>query len=259
VEALWFPESQYQKTQDGNFVAIIDLVRWLLGNFASIDEVKQAMSRIKVVGVYVPELRQVPGMHVAVHDAGGQNIVIEFIGGEQKIYENPIGVMTNRPTFDWHLTNLRNYISLDREDHPPQSIAGVKIESNGSGNGWIGLPGDWTPPSRFVRVAKFVHATPTVENAAKAVNLAVHILNTVDIPWGTIKPEQLASITAYDYTQWVIVKDLKNKVLYFRSYEDLILKKIDLKKLRLKPGTAPKSIPIENKYDTILNVTDKLL
>ena len=259
VEALWFPESKYPEAKDANFVVVTDFGRWLLGNFALVDEVKQALSKTQVVGAYVPELRQVPGMHVAVHDAQGNNLVIEFIGGDLKIYDNPIGVMTNRPTFDWHLTNLRNYVHLNSTDLSHQAIAGVKIDPTGSGSGWLGLPGDWTPPSRFVRVVKFVHSVPPVKNESEAVNLAEHILNTVDIPWGTIKTNEFPLINAYDYTQWVLIKDLKNKVLYFRSYRDLTLKKVDLKKLDLKRGAATKTTPIESKSGTIVDVTEKLL
>jgi hypothetical protein len=58
------------------------------------------------------ELNMEPPIHIAVHDTAGNNIVIEFIEGKVNVYDNPIGVMTNAPTFDWHLTNLRNYVNL---------------------------------------------------------------------------------------------------------------------------------------------------
>ncbi|MBU1151082.1 MAG: linear amide C-N hydrolase [Proteobacteria bacterium] len=104
IEFLWFTESKYQEAKNGDWLSVGDLSHWLLGNFATVDEVKTAFPRVKVVGVYVPQLGMVPGFHAAVHDARGNNIVVEFINGETKIYDNPIGVMTNKPTFDWHLT-----------------------------------------------------------------------------------------------------------------------------------------------------------
>lgn len=254
VEFLWFPGSVYGKAKGNDFVAITELGLWLLGNFATVDEVKNALADRPLVGVYIPQLKQVPGFHVAVHDARGKNLVIEFVNGEKKIYDNPIGVMTNRPTFDWHLANLRNYLNLTPVDKESQTIAGVDVEASGSGNGWLGLPGDWMPPSRFVRTVKLLHAAAPAKNSAEAVNLAEHILNAVDIPYGVIKAQPAGS----DYTQWCVIKDLSNRALYYRSYRDMGLKRIDIKQLSLNPGAAPKVIRIEDGTRNVINVTDKL-
>src|SRR5512135_2949672 len=124
------------------------------------------------------------GLHIAFHDAGGNNLVVEFISGEVKVYDNPIGVLTNRPEFPWQMNNLRNYVNLDAKDVDSKMLNGVKIEAMGVGSGMHGLPGDWTPPSRFVRVAYSLDAALKPKDAAGAVNLAEHLLNIVDIPKG---------------------------------------------------------------------------
>lgn len=259
ADFLWFTESQYQEAKDTNWLAVTDLAHWLLGNFASVDEVKKELPKLKVVGVYVPQLRQVPGFHAAVHDAKGNNIVIEFIKGKIKIYDNPIGVMTNKPTFDWMLTNLRNYVNLDPYDRPSVNIAGTKINATGSGTGWLGMPGDWSPPSRFVRTVHIVHSADPARDAAGAVNLAEHVLNAVDIPVGVIKTKGPLNKDLVDYTQWIVIKDLTNKLLYFRSYHDLTLKKVDMKKLNFNPGAKMKTIRIEDGSRNIMDLTGKLM
>jgi len=258
VEFLWFTESKYQEARNDDWLSIGDLSHWLLGNFATVDEVKRALSRITVIGVYVPQLGMVPGLHAALHDARGNNIVVEFISGETKIYDNPIGVMTNKPAFDWQLTNLRNYVNLDPYDKEEKMIAGVKICPPGSGTGWLGMPGDWSPPSRFIRTVMMVHSADPVNTAMEGVNLAEHILNAVDIPMGVIKTKDIKNKDMIDYTQWIVIKDLTNKVLYFRSYQDLSLKKIDMKKLNFSHGAQIKTIRIESGVRTILDVTEKL-
>jgi choloylglycine hydrolase len=258
VGFLWFTESKYQEAKNGDWLSIGDLSHWLLGNFATVDEVKKALPGVTVVGVYVPQLRMVPGLHAAVHDARGNNIVVEFINGETKIYDNPIGVMTNKPTFDWQLTNLRNYVNLDPYDKEGKTIAGVKVNPAGSGTGWLGMPGDWSPPSRFVRTVMIVDSADPVNNAAEAVNLAEHILNAVDIPMGVIKTMHLENKDMIDYTQWIVIKDLTNRVMYFRSYQDLTLKKVDMKKLNFNRGAEIKTIRIESGIRTILDMTEKL-
>ncbi|MDI6725823.1 MAG: choloylglycine hydrolase family protein [Smithellaceae bacterium] len=254
VEFLWFPGSAYNRQQGGDFIVITDLGLWLLGNFATVEEVKKAIADQPLVGVFIPQIGQIPGFHVAVHDAGGRNLVIEFINGEKRIYDNPIGVMTNRPTFDWHLANLRNYLNLTPTDKDSETIAGVVVEASGSGNGWLGLPGDWMPPSRFVRTVKLVHAAKPVKNASEAVNLAEHILNAVDIPLGVIK----AQPAGYDYTQWSVIKDLTNRIVYYRSYRDLALKRIDMKALDFNPGAAMKTLPIADGGWNTIDVTGQL-
>ncbi len=263
VEFLWFTESQYAKAKNSNWLAITDLGHWLLGNFSTVSEVKKKIGQVTVVGAYVPQLKMVPGFHAAVHDAKGNNIVIEFINGETKVYDNPIGVMTNKPTFDWQLTNLRNYINLTPIDAEAKKIAGVNIAPAGSSSGWLGLPGDWTPPSRFVRTAMMVHTADPVKDAAAAVNLAEHILNANDIPMGVIKTatkiNKAINKMMVDYTQWIVIKDLTNKVMYFRSYQDLALKKVDLKQLNLNQGAMVKTLHIEDGSKSILDKTDKLI
>ncbi|MDZ4185083.1 MAG: linear amide C-N hydrolase, partial [Desulfuromonadales bacterium] len=254
VEFLWFPGSEYNRQQGDDFIVITDLGLWLLGNFATVDEVKKAIADQPLVGVFIPQIGQIPGFHVAIHDAGGRNLVIEFINGEKRIYDNPIGVMTNRPTFDWHLANLRNYLNLTPVDKDSETIAGVVVEASGGGNGWLGLPGDWMPPSRFVRTVKLVHAAKPVKDAVEAVNLAEHILNAVDIPVGVIK----AQPTGYDYTQWAVIKDLTNRIVYYRSYRDLVLKRIDMKALDFNPGAAMKTLPIADGSRNIIDVTGRL-
>jgi len=258
TEFLWFTESQYQTATDDNWLAVTALGPWLLGNFATVAEVKKELPRLKVIGVYVPQMKMVPGFHAAVHDAGGNSIVIEFINGETKIYDNPLGVMTNKPTFDWQLTNLRNYINLTPYDKEENTLAGQKFVATGSGSGWHGLPGDWTPPSRFVRTALMVGSADPVKDAAGAVNLAEHILNTNDIPLGVIKAGQPTDKAQVDYTQWIVIKDLTNQALYYRSYQDLALKKIDMKKLNFTPGAEQRSVSIEDGGRNILDRTDKL-
>lgn len=261
IEGLWLPETQYQgvtEAEAGRAINIGRLGAWILGNFKTVDEVKEAVKKVCVWSSVVPEIKMEPPIHFAVHDAGGKNIAIEFIKGKTNIYDNPIGVMTNSPTFDWHLTNLRNYVNLTCQNAEPIKIEGVNLTPTGNGSGMLGVPGDWTPPSRFVRAAMFVHFADPVKNALEGVNLAAHILNTVDIPHGGIKQKGHES-PMKDYTQWIAIKDLTNKIFYFRDYKNLSLRAIDLKKLKFAPGTKIKSIPLESNEYGIVEITDKLL
>ena len=94
-------------------------------------------------------------VHVVVYDKTGASIVIEPLDGKLKVYDNPLGVITNSPTFDWHMINVRNYVALNPRNVPPVTINGTTFRNMGQGSGMLGLPGDFTPPSRFVRASVF--------------------------------------------------------------------------------------------------------
>ena len=167
--------------------------------------------------------------------------------------------MTNRPGFDWQMANLRNYVNLDVRDVPSLTLNGVKIEQTGVGSGLRGLPGDWTPPSRFVKLAFGVDAALKSHNAAEAVNTAEHLLNTVDIPKGAIKePTVIPGKYLYGYAQWVIIKDLTNKVLYYKTYENTAWRSVDLKKFDIAPGNAVKTLALAAGGPLSIDVSGKL-
>ena len=95
--------------------------------------------------------------------------------------------MTNSPAYDWHLLNLRNYANLTPQAARPHAIDGVSLAPFGAGSGMLGLPGDFTPPSRFVRAVAFVNTMVHAKDAADAVNAASVMLNNFDIPKGLVR------------------------------------------------------------------------
>ncbi|MDO8489168.1 MAG: choloylglycine hydrolase family protein [Candidatus Omnitrophota bacterium] len=257
-DALLFTGAKYQQAEPNKFVTISDFGSWIMGNFATVEEVKEALPKINVAGSSLKEAGGQLDFHVAVHDASGKNLVIEFIDGQVKVYDNPLGVMTNRPDFAWQLNNLRNYINLDARDKKDKMLNGLKLEPTGVGSGLLGLPGDWTPPSRFVRVAYSLDAALPVKDALEAVNLAEHLLNIVDIPKGAIKENPAPFVMMEGYAQWVVIKDLTNLILYYKTYENTAWKKVDLKKFSLVPGAPQKSLVIDDKQQKVIDVSGEV-
>ena len=89
-----------------------ELGTYLLTTTASADEAVQAVQQIRVGSTKFPAWNMVVPAHYRISDATGRSFVLEYVGGKLTIYENPLRVMSNAPTFDWHLTNLRNYMNL---------------------------------------------------------------------------------------------------------------------------------------------------
>ncbi|MEA3419505.1 MAG: linear amide C-N hydrolase [Campylobacterota bacterium] len=133
-----------------------DFTQWILSMFSTVDEVKKAIqnNEVAISPVLTPGFPpQVQPFHFVVYDKTGKSIVIEPIDGKLKMYDNPIGVITNSPTFDWHMTNLGNYVNLLAHTPEAPKLFNKEIKSLGQGSGMLGLPGDFTPPSRFVRAS----------------------------------------------------------------------------------------------------------
>jgi len=155
--------------------------------------------------------------------------VIEPVGGALKIYDNSLGVMSNSPTFDWHMTNLRNYVNLTATNVPPIDLGGINLAQFGQGSGLRGLPGDFTPPSRFVRAVAFSQSAVPTDTAAQSVLQAFHILNNFDIPVGSVRETHDGQLHT-DYTIWTSASDLKNLRWYFKTYNDQSIRSVDLAK-----------------------------
>ncbi len=206
-----------------------EYANWLLGNFASVDEVKANFNKVALVPVVIDAIKQVPPVHFVVHDRSGKSIVIEPLNKTLKIYDNPLGVLTNSPTFDWHMTNLRNYVNLTATNVPPLGLGGVTLAQFGQGSGLRGLPGDFTPPSRFVRAVAFSQSAIPSATAEQAVLQAFHILNNFDIPYGAVREVDNGQMHAEE-TTWTSASDLKNLRWYFRTYDDQSIRSVDLAK-----------------------------
>src|SRR5271167_2349055 len=222
---------------------------WALSQFATVDEVKAALPSILVWGEPLAAFGNafVP-LHYVIHDAKGNSIVLEWVGGKLNIYDNTVGVMTNSPTYDWQMTNLRNYVSLSPDNAKPVTVNGVQYAANGQGSGLLGLPGDPTPPSRMVQTVFALSSAVKPKNQTEALVLAQKLMNRVDLPAGLARDPSTGDS---DITQWVVFRDHTNKVYYYRTYEDMTLQAVDLKKLDFSPGSAARRIAIANTKPTV--------
>ena len=231
---FYFPPSAgympYTAADSGKTIAQWEVGSYILENFANVDEVKANIGNIVVPSVMFSQWGFAPEAHYIVHDASGKSIVIEYIDGKLNVRDNPLGVITNSPSFDWHMTNLRNYVNLSVNSKPPVQLGAVKLVPTGQGTGMLGLPGDFTPPSRFVRAVAFAQSVSQPKTGQNAVLESFHILNQFDIPKGSARDGEKdanGNIQA-DYTLWTSASDLKAKRYYFRTYDNSQIRSVDL-------------------------------
>jgi choloylglycine hydrolase len=236
---FYFPTSAkympYTAADAGKTVAPWELGSWMLENFASVEEVKSNIAKIVVPSVVYSGWGFVPEVHFIVQDASGKSVVIEYVDGKLTLFDNPLGVLTNSPAFNWHMTNLRNYVNYSMTNVAPVKVGSVTLQPFGEGSGMLGLPGDFTPPSRFVRAVAFSQSVFPSETGEDAVMEAFHILNQFDIPKGAVreaKKDEHGNVHA-DHTQWTCASDLKAKRFYFRTYDNSQVRMVDLTKMPL--------------------------
>lgn len=235
----------------------MDFVRWMLSQFDSVEQVKAALKQVKIVPVFIDAKgNPSPTAHWRVTDKSGRNMVIEIVNnGEIHFYDNPVGVLTNSPDFPWQVTNLNNYVSLKPGTSGPTKFGDYQAKSFGVGTAFTGLPGDISPPARFVRAAFYVQTAPSMQTNLDAVSQAFHILNNFDIPLGTeFSPEHRAHIPDLpSATQWTSAIDQQNRVLYYKTMNDSRIKAFDLKTASLT-GTKETKLPLDSgkfTFDTV--------
>jgi choloylglycine hydrolase len=208
-----------------------------------VDEVKAAVAGVHVWGKPIGPVNLILPLHASVHDASGRSIVLEFTKEGPRVHDNLPGVLTNAPTFDWHLINVRNFLNLKAMSAGSIKVGASVLSPIGSGSGLLGIPGDWTPPSRFIRIAAMGHFAMEPRDAEAGVILAEHLLGSVTIPRGLEFVQDEGPVRA-NFTRWSVIKDLRNRVLYFRGYDSHAFRAIRLPKLDLRPDAKRCSFPI---------------
>lgn len=226
---FYFPRygeyEKYDVARRNKSIADLQLVSLLLGNCATVEDVKEVVKSVHVINID-PRASTV---HWRFADKSGRQIVLEHIDGESRFYEDTLGVLTNSPGFEWQLTNLNNYVNLYPGTTPPHKFGSMELVSFGVGSGFRGLPGDVTPPSRFVRAAFYQVTAPQRATALEAVLQGFQILNSFDIPIGIVTPEGKVPADIPSATQWTSATDIQNGIIYFRSMYDSTIRSIDLR------------------------------
>ena len=148
----------YNATYNNITLADLQFVAWILSQFSSVDEVKQGINDVRIVSIQ-PGPSSDNAIHWRVGDKTGKQIVIEIEKGVVHIYDNVIGVLTNAPNYEWHITNLNNYVNLTAQNSKRHAMGPIEVFPFSYGSGFLGLPGDFTPPSRFVRAAFFLESS----------------------------------------------------------------------------------------------------
>lgn len=206
---LRYPDAVYSSPAPGaDNIASFELIPWLLRRCSDVDEALALLSRTRVTdAAFSPELPPSP-LHWLVADSR-RSIVLEPEAHGLRIYDNPVGVLTNAPDFDFQMTNLAQYMALS--ENPPENRLAPEADLSvfSRGMGAIGLPGDMSSVSRFVR-AVFAARKCT---HARSVCQAFHILGSVEQLHGCVRVGE-----DYEYTRYTSCCETDRGIYHCRTY-----------------------------------------
>ena len=209
----------------------IDFSGWALGTCASTDELRAALTEVTIVDVAVDGWGPTaPPFHWIAYDRDGTAIVIEPLGGRLVVSDNPIGAMANSPDFDFQMKNLANHLNVQPMNVPSSTAFGTEVAASSQGSGALGLPGDGTSPSRFVRAAFFSASHKAPASATDGIHEVFHLLNQFDIPIGSVQARHDGTGVA-EWTLATCARDVTSGTYYWRTYGDQSLRKVSLPEL----------------------------
>lgn len=245
---LNFPENaDYKEYCDGkDNVAPFELIPWILSRCATVSDAEKLIGRINLLNENFSDELPLSHLHWIISDKE-RSVTLEPIKSGIKIYENPVGVLTNNPTFDYHLFNLNNYMSLTKGD-PQNTFAGqggdISLKTYSRGMGAIGLPGDASSMSRFVRAAFVKMNSFSADSEAESVSQFFHILKSVEMQRGCV----LLNSGLYEITLYSSCCNTDRGIYYYTTYDNSRINAVDMHRENLQ-GCELIAYPLKKSQD----------
>lgn len=215
IAGLYFPKNAYFFNIVNSKLNLTpyELIPYFLSLYSTVEEVKENVSKLNITNIPFDEKLPITDLHWMISD-GNQCIVIEQIKQGLKVYENPIGVLTNNPPFDYHITNINNYMNLTPQHAENRFSDKIHLQQYGQGIGAIGLPGDNSPASRFIRVAFNKLNSVCNKDEISSVTQFFHILDSVAMVQGTTVTKEGKN----DITTYSCCMNTTKGIYYYKTY-----------------------------------------
>ncbi len=226
---------------DKENVAQFEIIPWLLSQCGTVSEARERLENINITNIPFSDKLPCAQLHWIIADKN-EAITVESVKDSIKIYDNPVGVLTNNPPFDEQMFNLNNYMHLSVSN--PQNTFSDKLplKCYSRGMGALGLPGDLSSQSRFVRVAFVKQNSLSADTEAESVSQFFHILGSVDQQRGCCKLDE----DKYEITLYTSCCNADKGIYYYTTYDNHQISAVDMHRenldgaslVRYKPVTA---------------------
>lgn len=215
MAGLYFPNNAYFFNEENSKLnlAPYELIPYFLGLYKTVAEVKKNIENLNITNIPFSKELPISDLHWMISDEN-ECIVIEQMKDSLKIYDNPIGVLTNNPPFNYHLNNINNYLNLTPNYEESRFSSKVNLQQYGQGMGAIGLPGDTSPASRFIRASFNKLNSVCNEDEESSVTQFFHILDSVAM----IKGTTITKEGKYDITTYSCCINTSKGIYYYKTY-----------------------------------------
>ncbi len=213
-------------------VSSFEFIPWVLAQCKNVNEAKNLISRINLAAINFNEELPLTPLHWIIADRESA-ITVEAVKEGIKVYDNEIGVLTNNPPFDYQMFNLNNYMSMSK-DKPVNSFAdGLKLNTYSNGMGALGIPGDLSSMSRFVRAAFTKLNSVSGESEKESISQVFHILGAVEQQRGLVRIRE----DEYEITVYSSCCNTDKGIYYYKTYDNSQIKAVDMFKEDLESST----------------------
>lgn len=244
MAGLNFPGNAYYDPEDvpgRRGVSPFELIPFLLGQCADVAAVRALLQEIHLIDVSFSEKLPLSPLHWHIADRDS-SIVLEATRDGTRVYDNPADVMTNNPTFDFHLTNLRQYMNVTSACADNRFSDRLSLTAFCNGLGGIGLPGDLSSPSRFVRAAFMTANTPDLPDEDAGVAQFFHLLDSVAMPLGSVVTRE----GLHEITDYSCCFSAATQTFYYKTYRNNQLTAVCLQRENLD-ADALREYPLRDK------------
>ena len=224
MAGLNFPHNAVYHSLDAkkDNIASFELIPWILGQCKNVSEAEKLLENIQIVSdAFREDLPPTP-LHWIISDAT-KSIVLESMADGQRIHPNPVGVLTNNPPFDFHLLHLANYRHLSPEQSENHFSSKLDLSPYSNGMGGLGLPGDFSSTSRFIKAA-FVKENSIGGTVQQDITQFFHILDSVSMPRGSVRMQD----GRYEITRYSSCCDTISGIYYYKTYEGYHIRCVNL-------------------------------
>lgn len=214
-----------EEVPDKDNVASFELIPWILGQCADITAVRELLTRLNVTDVCFSDEFPVAPLHWMISDRE-ESIVLECVKDGLKVYDNPVGVLTNNPPFEQQLFNLRNYMQISNKSPQNTFSDKLQLEPYSRGMGGLGLPGDLSSVSRFVKAAFTRLNSCSGDSESESVSQFFHILESVYQQRGCVDVGE----EEYEITIYSSCCNTDKGIYYYTTYENSQITGVDMHK-----------------------------
>lgn len=227
MAGLNFPgNADYKPFQEGmDNIATFEFIPWILGQCSTIPQVKEKLSRLNLVSLAFSDTLPPSPLHWMISGRDG-SVTVESVKEGLKVYDNPIGLLTNNPPFDYHMTNLSNYMALSANPPANNFCRGLTLTPYCKGMGAMGLPGDLSSASRFVKAAFTLLNSRCGTSEAENVSQFFHILKSVEQQRGCVD----LGDGQYEVTIYSCCCNADKGIYYYTTYDNSQITAVDMRK-----------------------------